>query len=145
MQQHTLNLQKSIEIFNECRHCIQPRQCYTNINWIVSTNIEEFISGQWRVAYGYYLATPKIPNLLARHCFVLDENNTVIDPTLLTTHEVNDNLADWKYFSMKIFDNFKEYLEALVIEQYASLDKTLRQHDLNAWEWAKTNNYLLLT
>lgn len=144
MTKHEFNLKESRNLFAKHRDILQKRECYQNISRIVGRQLDLFSSGKWKVAYGYYTTSPKVPHILARHCFIIDENNQVIDPTVLLNHDNNDELKIWEYFTIKIFKYYSDYLHALVSEEYYDLTKTLRPYDQQAILWSRQNGYWLL-
>lgn len=144
MKKHKLNIAKSLELLEKCKTVLRKRNCYQNIYLCVEQHFSLFLSGKWKVAYGYYTTSPNIPHLLARHCFIIDENNQVIDPTVMLTHNDPNELLNWEYFDMIIFENYKSYIEALIKDEHYDLPDSLRQYDQNATIWANQNGYWLL-
>lgn len=82
------------------------KECYNNIFNVVTDYIPKFRCSLWRVAYGYMKV---FDNVYCRHCFVIDENNKVIDPTLYTTER--QDIDSKEYFASYIFDDINAYLE----------------------------------
>lgn len=91
----------------------------------------------WRVAYGYMKV---FDNVYCRHCFVIDENNKVIDPTLYTTER--QDIDGKEYFVSYIFDDIGGYFEAIENNDYMpALEYYLKENDAQARKWAAENLY----
>lgn len=144
MEKHRIDIEESKRVHDKHSKYIQIRQCYSNIAHILNKNLDKFISGQWKIAYGYYSVSHNIPNLLARHCFIIDENNSVIDPTVIIRHPNDDELKDWEYFTFKIFTDIREYFSMTIDEQYYDLSKSLRHLEQEALKWGYENGYGLI-
>lgn len=143
MKKHELNIPLSREIATKYNKVLRVRECYQNIARCADAYLPSFTTGKWKIAYGYYTASPKIPHLLARHCFILDENDCVVDPTIMLRHE-DSELSGYEYFVMKSFDDYKDYLRAIIRDRYYDMTKTLLPYDRRATIWANQNGYLLL-
>ena len=138
MLEYSLNMEKSKELYKQHKRVIKQKECYNNVFRVISAHWNKLQSGEWKVAYGYMTL---LENLLCRHCFVLDENNEVLDPTIFT-HTLVD--AEKQYFVMKLFNDPREYLEALEWEEgYPALSSTLHQCEKSAWNWAMENGFIL--
>ena len=138
MKEYKINIDKSKEVFNKCKSHIAIKECYNNVFRVSTDYSKNFNNNKWRVTYGYMTVTV---NLLCRHCFIIDENNEVIDPTILLTFKGEAP----QYFAMKIFDNYNEYLSAIERERrFPALNFYLRNEDFQAEKWAQKNNYILI-
>lgn len=140
MQEHTLDAAKSREVYHACKQKMAQKQCYINIFHAAMHFSEKLVSGEWRVAYGYY-SVSGFPKLLARHCFFLAEDGKVIDPTLFTRWDI-----DWNpdYFIMKVFDSYRDYLHAVnKADGYPDLQDTLLPLERQAFAWAAERGYAL--
>ena len=141
MEQYKLDVETSRALHKKHARLMELRQCYKNVSCILDHEFKKFTSGEWKIAYGYYTVTVDIPQLLARHCFILTNQNTVIDPTIMI-HETDMNeLASREYFVMKTFDDIKEYYGALVSEECYDLCHLLQKQDMDAFIWAGLNGY----
>lgn len=144
IKEHKLNLELSREVYEKCKGALEVKQCYNNVFYVVTYYPEYFNKdNHWQVAYGYHSA---IGNLMARHCFITNKNNEVIDPTIFTrTHSNPEESEDKIYISHTIFD-FEDYLNALEEEEgYPALYRTLYEKDKETSEgWAVRNGFILL-
>lgn len=140
MQQVTLNAEKSRELYQKTPKHYGVRECYTNIFRAITDNISKAFAGDWKVAYGYY-SIGEFPNLLARHCFILDEENHVIDPTIFAQEKID---LSHSYFVMYVFSSFNAYLDVLKEEGYRpGLVRYLQPYEQEAHTWAREHNYYL--
>lgn len=116
-------------------------ECYLNIYHAITDNISKMRDEEWKIAYGYY-DVAGFPGLLARHCFILDSDNNVIDPTVFTYDPVN---LDHKYYPLFTFDTFSSYLKALEEEGFMP-DMNIRYRELekDAWIQAQEHGYILI-
>jgi hypothetical protein len=137
MQKYALNIDKSKEVAEHCRKHLKLKMCYNNVFNVVTTYIDNFHNGKWKIAYGYISS---VANLLCRHCFIIDENNDVIDPTIALRNDV-----DAEYYTMKIFDDIDEYFNAVSQGQYyPALERYLYENDKQAQKWADENGFILI-
>lgn len=138
MQCLPLNAERSKAVFDSCSKYVKVKECYINVYRVACTFFENMRFGEWRVAYGYMTSSI---GLLIRHCFLIDENNAVIDPTLFAQDTVDD---DRSYYVMKVYDTFSEYLNAVEKEDnYPALSRTLRPYDERAHTWGRENSFYL--
>ena len=138
MVEYIFDAEKSKEVFDISEKQIQVKQCYNNVFRVVTDNIHKFKSNQWRVAYGY---TNILDNILCRHCFILDENNKVIDVTVYAKSTLD---LDRKYYVMKIFEDINTYFDAIEKDEfYPALEFYLRAENKKANEWAMQNGFIL--
>ena len=76
-------------------------------------------------------------NIYCRHCFILADE-MVIDPTLINNSLLNDQ--DKIYYTFKIFETAKEYIDALEKENgLPALYTLLRFEDGDMQKWGKEN------
>ena len=137
MQKYTLNIDKSKEVAEHCKKHLKLKMCYNNVFNVATTYVDNFHNGKWKIAYGYITS---VANLLCRHCFIIDENNDVIDPTIALRNDV-----DAEYYTMKIFDDIDEYFNAISQEQYyPALERYLRENNKQAYKWADKNGFILM-
>lgn len=140
MEKINLDAKKSKAVFKHCRN-IQMKECYNNIFNVVTDYIPKFRCSLWRVAYGYMKV---FDNVYCRHCFVIDENNKVIDPTLYTTER--QDIDGKEYFVSYIFDDIDGYFEAIENNDYMpALEYYLKENDAQARKWAAENRCILIS
>lgn len=138
MKKHLLDVETSRAVYNNCKPFLQAKMCYNNVFNVVTEYISDFRSGKYKVAYGYMSV---FDSVLCRHCFIIEEDERVIDPTIF----VGSMSTDIEYYSMMIFDDVDKYFEAIKSDEYyPALERYLGERmDKAAWEWAKSNNKIL--
>lgn len=115
--------------------------CYNNVFNVISFVNNKFRNGEWRVAYGYWTA---IDGIMARHCYIVDKDNRVIDPT--APFSTAENVKEKKYLTFKVFDDADEYLDLLwEHDKEPALYKALAEEEKEAHEYAMKNNLILIT
>ena len=140
MDKYKLNAEKSKEVYNKNKIAYRMKECYINVFHAVCNNMDKVKTGKWKIAYGYISS---IQNLLVRHCFIIDENDMVIDPTIYAT--ILEHKEDSDYYVMYVFDNIEEYIYAIESENgYPALDRYLVEHTKQATKWAMKNGFLLV-
>ena len=138
MLKYEIDLERSKVVYENCKHLVQMKMCYNNIFNVVTDYISYFRTGKWKVAYGF---VEVMAGLYCRHCFILDENNKVIDPTFFTNSEQYDR----EYYVMTAFDDVDEYLTALENENYMPvLENYFREQDRQAIKWALDKGYIFV-
>ncbi len=138
MLKYKLDIEKSKEIYDYFKDCVKVKECYNNVFNVFDLSNKTFREGKWKIAYGY---TEVMAGLFCRHCFIIDENNRVIDPTLFAQNEQHERA----YYVMYAFDDVDEYLTAIEENDlFPALDKYLREYDKQAHEWAKENGVILV-
>jgi hypothetical protein len=144
MNNHMLNLDLSKHVYETCKPYIVEKECYVNIFHTIGFFPQKFRTREWKIAYGY-IRVLEGNNLMARHCFIVNEQNEAIDPTLvnLKFFRIDDNRG---HTSFAIFDNLSEYLNALKSNNNKpDLIKPLtRVEKVTSEIWAKENEYFLL-
>lgn len=140
LTEYKMNLEKSLEVYNECDF-IKMKHCYNNVFNMIFPYHEQFKSGEWRIAYGYYTA---IEGLMARHCFILTSEDEVIDPTILAT-DTFDPEKEKVYVAFKVFGSIKEYLDVLADnDREPALFNVYYDLEMKANEWAKQKQVFLM-
>lgn len=143
IQHHKLNLDESQKAYMSCAFKIEPKNCYHNVYRVATENRDKVKSGEWKIAYGYMKVTPD-SNLYARHCFMVNIKNEVIDPTIIATCFKHDIAIIDGYFSFYIYEDFRKYVEDIFNNSgYPDLLRTLREHDVDTM-WAAQNGMILL-
>lgn len=140
MKQVALDLETSKALYLKHSKRFAVKECYNNIYRAIIENFPKARTGKWKVAYGYY-SICEMPNLLARHCFIIDDKDNVIDPTIFT-HKKPD--VNHQYFIMHVFDSLDDYLAEIARADYKpALISFLRPYEKQAYMWAQTHNYYL--
>ena len=139
MRKYKLDYEKTKEVYERCEPHIEFKECYNNVFNTVTEYISNFRSGEWKVAYGY---VETMPLLYCRHCFILDENNNVIDPTICTNTDPNIHR---EYITIQIYDDMDVYFADIERENYyPALCVGLKNQGLKAQKWARDNGYMLI-
>ena len=139
MEQHFLNTELSEALYNKYKRHIKAKECYTNIFFLLSKEFSKFESGEWRIAYGF---VSSIDCIYCRHCFILEKDGMVIDPTIFSAER---DTTQRTYFVMKVFDELKEYISAIDEENgYPSLAKYLWSVEMKAQAWGNKNGYFFI-
>lgn len=139
MIKYQLDFDKSKEVYEYCKQHLEMKMCYNNIFECVTDYMSNFRSGKWKVAYGF---TSVMANVYCRHCFIIDENNNVIDPTIFTKSEQS---KDTDFYVMFVFDDVDEYLSAIENDNYMpALENYLKDKDKQAFLWAHENGIVLI-
>ena len=80
--------------------------------------------------------------IFCRHCFILESDGNVIDPTMFASDR---ETSERTYFVMKVFETVDEYISAIDAENgYPSLGRYLSQAELKAQTWGAENGYLFI-
>lgn len=133
MKKYNLNIEASRKLYNNHKDKIAPKECYFNIFNISTLYPKMFLSGEWKITYGY---VSSVDNVYCRHCFIFTENG-IIDPTIFSTKHEKESCT---YYITKVFDSISEYLDAVNSERnYPALTKHLKNEDKKAVEWALQN------
>ncbi|PFR88897.1 hypothetical protein [Priestia megaterium] len=117
-----LNHKLSTEIYEEFREFIQEQQCYKNIYYVLSQCIHKFKEQGWKIGYGYF---SDVNEHYFRHCYIIDEQGTVIDPTyMLFNHSVSTKSpVYWTFTSLDV----NEYLA--LVEKYDNTPSLLKHYE----------------
>lgn len=148
VKEHIFNLELSKEMYQMHKSKIAKKECYSNIFNVLKYRgkyRDLFMENKIKVAYGYYLIHE---NLMARHCFIINDKNEAIDPTVLTLDDENYFkeiiLKKSKYISYIIYDS-DTYFDAIIKnDMYPSLDRLHRKYEKTVWDWATKNNLVLI-
>lgn len=139
MEQHSLNIELSRTVYQKYKKGIEAKQCYTNVFFLLSKELSRFESGEWRVAYGF---VSSIECVFCRHCFILERDGKVIDPTMFASDR---DTSERTYFVMKVFDKVADYIAAIDADNgYPSLGRYLSEIELDAQMWGAKNGYLFI-
>ena len=139
MLNYSLDIEKSKEVYEYFKDNLKIKECYNNVFNIFTLCPKTFRGGKWKIAYGYVSV---LANLYCRHCFIIDNEGKVIDPTIFTSTEPN---TQREYFVMATFNNTDEYLNAIENDNYMpALENYLRDKDKQAYEWANEKGYIFV-
>lgn len=139
MKKHTLNVELSREVYEHFKDYIKIKECYNNVFTVFEYNPKPFREGKWKIAYGYFEV---MAALYCRHCFILDEHDAVIDPTIFANSEPQ---AQREYYVMAVFDDMDEYLTAIEENDcMPALNKHFLASDIKAQLWAKENGVIFV-
>ncbi|PGK52113.1 hypothetical protein CN918_30440 [Priestia megaterium] len=105
---HLFNLEKSVKVYNTCSSKIKKKACYNNVFHALTATIADFKEKGWKVAYGYISS---FENLRIFHCYILDEQNEVVDPTYINLHGKKPEEIP-TYYTLETFD-FNAYMKKL--------------------------------
>lgn len=140
MRKAKLDVEKSREVYEYFKDYIKVKECYNNVFNVFDLSNKTFREGKWKIAYGY---TEVMAGLYCRHCFILDENDRVIDPTLSAQ---TDPPLTRDYYVMAVFTNMDDYLCAIEDNDlFPALDKPLREQDKQAQQWARDNGLIFIS
>ena len=137
MKKYLLDVEQSKAVYSDCKPRLQVKMCYNNVFNVITEYISKFRAGEWKVAYGYMTVFDK---LLCRHCFIVNEDGKVIDPTIF----LGSANTEREYYAMKVFDDVDVYFEAIESDGYfPALDKYLAEQNKQANIWANENGFIL--
>lgn len=145
IQEHKFNFKLSKETYENNKNRIEKNLCYNNVfNLITWDDEDKFRGEKWKVAYGY-VTLPSESSIMVRHCFVINEENEVIDPTLVcTNYEDLDKIKGNKYITFAILE-LDNYLDMLwKYDRMPELTEPLFEKDKLASEWAMENGVMLI-
>jgi len=104
-----LNLERSKEVYQFCQSYLKKKECYANAFYVMSHYMDSFKKRGWRIAYGYFMT---LDNLFFRHCYIVDNEGNVIDPTyLLTRSDDTEELPIYWTFALLDIDEYLSLLE----------------------------------
>ena len=139
MRKCQLDIEKSREVYEYFKDNIKVKECYNNVFKVFELSQKTFRDGKWKIAYGY---VEVMAGLYCRHCFILDENGKVIDPTIFAQTEQR---LQREYYVMAVFDDVDEYLTAIMNDDcMPALDKYFREQDKKAQKWAIDNGIIFI-
>lgn len=141
---YRLNAKLSKKVYLDCKDHIMPKNCYNNIFNILNSHSrygDLLHKGVWKIAYGY-VKVAKGSNFLIRHCFILDENNYVIDPTLFACS--GEDSREY-YITFLVFKSVQSYLDAIEVNSfYPDLVHYARKVEKELIMKAFNNNLILM-
>lgn len=137
---YELNHELSKKVFEQNKEKIQLNMCYKNIYLIY--DCKELEGYNYQIAYGFLLDE----DICTRHCFILLDNKTVVDPTaflFLSKKELELNIV--RYCIIKTF-NTTDYLVQTLRNNSLSLtnlliNKEIEMHDKLIKYGFKRNEY----
>ena len=126
--ENEFDLEQSKEVFNTCKSFLKKQECYTNTFYVMSHYISNFEERGWRIAYGYFMT---MDQLFIRHCYIIDREGKVIDPTyILTRRDDTEESPIYWTFSLFEMDDYLSLVERYdnspdFIEHYQDTHRTL--------------------
>ncbi|MCC3687523.1 hypothetical protein LLR47_20165 [Bacillus cereus] len=145
IQEHKFNAKLSMEVYEACKDSVEIKQCYNNVFNVLSDwdYSGKFYSGEWKIAYGY-VSIHDIEGIMARHAFILDENNNVIDPTIVATSSF-DKDYEYSYISFKIFEKLGEYTHTIGNNNgQPALYNVFRKEEIEASQWGMQRKIMMI-
>lgn len=119
VQTNTLNIEETWRVYQEYPNLVKLKECYMNV-FRIATQLEEVMSGRWRVAYGYMPAHLDKLKVYVRHCYMLDEDNKVVDPTCMLFYDKRD--CGDEYLTLASY-NLGDYIGKIIANDFIlSLD-----------------------
>lgn len=142
MNTHTLNKELSQKVYDAVKPQMELKMCYNNIFRTVHEFYDKFKYGDYKIAYGYMQT---LQNLYVRHCFILNEDGEVIDPTLCCIEDRTGRKDEPKdYISFAIL-GLREYLDMLEDNNYyPDLARPLHDKEMEALSKAPELGLLLI-
>lgn len=139
---HSLNYEQSEEVYSKCKLEIEVGACYNNVFSVIMSYKDKLNLKQWKIAYGYYAV---FGDMMARHCFIVNEQGEAIDPTIFT-HTHNGPHNDEEYQSFYLIDNLHDYIKLLSNEynHNPNLLISLRENEQEMFRWATENDRILI-
>lgn len=132
-QNYEKNLELSAGANEKYRLLIRPKDCYHNI-WRIVTSGQ--FNERYQIAYGYVQA---FDHVYVLHCFLVDDHDRVIDPTLPDAGKDN-------YYILKRF-TYQEYLQEVCRSRYPSLEnrKWMKQAVKSFTLWGMKNGIVAIS
>ncbi|MGH0831192.1 hypothetical protein ACQVTX_23240 [Bacillus pretiosus] len=145
IQEHKFNAELSMEVYEACKDSIEMKGCYNNVFNVLRDwdYCGKFYSNEWKIAYGY-VSIHEVEGLMARHAFILDENNNVIDPTIVTTSSFDKDYK-YDYVSFKVFNQLGDYTKALGNNDgMPALFNVFRKEEMEANQWGMKRGIMMV-
>lgn len=145
IQEHKFNAKSSIEVYEACKDTIEMKHCYNNVFNVLSDYdySSKFYNKEWKIAYGY-VSIHNVKGVMARHAFILDENNNVIDPTIVTISSF-DKDYEYKYVSFKVFNEIGEYNRTLNdSDGQPAFFNVFRKEEMEASQWGMKQGIMMI-
>lgn len=138
-----LNKEKTLHMFSYTKEHVQRGLCYNNaVEVLVQYHAEDFTNGLYQVGYGYvgYTNGP-----LVRHCFIVTNEDEIIDLSALTTHteETFRSVQDTVYvvFAKLTLDELKTLLA--LNDWDLVLAKPLKDKEMEAKAYMEEHGYIV--
>lgn len=135
IKKHNLDHERSQTVYEQCSEDIRIKECYSNVFRVAYHFPEQFMLGEWKVAYGYMQVHE---NLYVRHCFIVNKAGWAIDPTgcLLSMKK------DTAYYSFVVLD-YGEFFDLVVEHDFCpDLAKAFPEEEKAAMEYAKDHGFV---
>ena len=127
------NTELSAVIGKKHQRWIRPKECYHNI-WRIVTS-EDF-NKSYQIAYGFVQA---FDHVYVLHCFLVNEEDQVIDPTLPDSEKDN-------YYILRRF-SYQEYLREICESRYPSMENRnwLKKAVKDFTNWSMENGIIAIS
>ena len=137
IKKHNLDLERSQTVYEQCADDIRIKECYANVFRVAYHFPEQFMLGEWKIAYGYMQVFEK---LYVRHCFIVNDAGWVIDPTSCLFSKNKDTV----YLSFTTL-NYDEFFNLVIDHDFRpALEKAFPEEEKAAWEYAKENDLFFI-
>ena len=128
------SLEESKRIAETYQEILSPNSCYHNVFTLMnrgSVNIPD----TWKICYGYIMLETSSVKFGIRHCFFLNENEEVVDPTLPDDQK--------EYYIVKTFTG-NEYRKIISEEEEIGFRKVLQEREVACMRWGYKYNVVFL-
>ena len=145
MKEFKIDYDKSYDLFLKYKSRLLPKEPYKNIYKISNSEPENFLPNnqKWKIVYGYMTI---FGQLICRHCFFIDENDNVIDPTIfLSPNNSKDKIIAIKYFPLRVFYDINEYNEKIKQNNWQpNIFNLIKYREKDIQQWLDRKNYLII-
>jgi hypothetical protein len=102
-----INNRLSSNILKMNKDILQPTLCYNNVFELTHRYFDRFVDERFKIAYGYW-GNPEL-NLI-RHCYIIDNKDRIIDPSILMLSFNSNLLSNAGYFTFAKL-TYEEYIK----------------------------------
>ena len=129
-----INYPMSVEIFEKYGDILKRNQCYKNV-WKLFDKTHMFKGWNVRICFGYIIAKAYGSTLCVEHCFLMTQENEILDITC--------QRKESQYFVLASF-TAEEYLDFILQSQITDLSNLdfLQELRKNFEKQAKQKNYI---
>ncbi|PEA25818.1 hypothetical protein CN984_12215 [Bacillus cereus] len=143
IQEHKFNADLSVEVYETCKDSIEMKGCYNNVFNVLRYYGSKFYNNEWKIAYGY-VSIHEVEGLMARHAFILDENDNVVDPTIVTTSSFDKDYK-YEYVSFKVFNKLGDYTRTLSANDgQPALYNVFHKEEIEANQWGMQRKLMMI-